>query len=477
MPVDRLKRIFSKTVLDSESQTTVGPSDSMVEEMQPSQPATLAGMEATDPVAPAAGPQAGAGLVALPLLGLRHPSEHRRVLMVLLVAALLAVVLLGGYALVSSNRAGQQLNAAGTAVLQSQWVAKAASQAAQGVQAAFGELSTRSETLMRSVRGLQQGSDEVAALGGGFTDAMARITPLVERVEQSVKTIQGQQKGLTEIGDALVRINKRSQQLQSISEAIQVTKVEQATSPQEIAAAGNLAALSLRIGKSATEMRVSEEVNADLVFQIGKDLATFDELLQGLSQGSAELRLSSPRDAGTRQNLEALRAAFGQTRAEVNGVLERLKGFTDARTAVTGIVADSEPLGRELDALQSTLAARANLGLGVVLLIALAVAVAVASSAALVMLEVREGRLRQSVVEEQVHDAERLRQDAERLQLDAKRINDANQAAILRLMNELQLVAEGDLTQQATVTEDITGAIADSVNYTVEELRTLVASV
>ena len=67
--------------------------------------------------------------------------------------------------------------------------------------------------------------------------------------------------------------------------------------------------------------------------------------------------------------------------------------------------------------------------------------------------------------------------DAERLQQDAKRVNDANQAAILRLMNELQTVAEGDLTQQATVTEDITGAIADSVNYTVEELRNLVSSV
>ena len=68
-------------------------------------------------------------------------------------------------------------------------------------------------------------------------------------------------------------------------------------------------------------------------------------------------------------------------------------------------------------------------------------------------------------------------QGAEHLQQDAKRVNDANQAAILRLMNELQTVAEGDLTQQATVTEDITGAIADSVNYTVEELRSLVANV
>jgi twitching motility protein PilJ len=81
-----------------------------------------------------------------------------------------------------------------------------------------------------------------------------------------------------------------------------------------------------------------------------------------------------------------------------------------------------------------------------------------------------EGRKRQVAAELQMVDAERLQQDA-------RRVNDANQAAILRLMNELQTVAEGDLTQQATVTEDITGAIADSVNYTVEELRTLVASV
>ena len=43
-------------------------------------------------------------------------------------------------------------------------------------------------------------------------------------------------------------------------------------------------------------------------------------------------------------------------------------------------------------------------------------------------------------------------------------------------MNELQEVADGDLTVQATVREDITGAIADSVNYTVEELRDLVGA-
>jgi twitching motility protein PilJ len=56
-------------------------------------------------------------------------------------------------------------------------------------------------------------------------------------------------------------------------------------------------------------------------------------------------------------------------------------------------------------------------------------------------------------------------------------INARNQRAILRLMNELSDLADGDLTIRATVTEDITGAIADSVNFTTEELRKLVGGI
>jgi twitching motility protein PilJ len=55
--------------------------------------------------------------------------------------------------------------------------------------------------------------------------------------------------------------------------------------------------------------------------------------------------------------------------------------------------------------------------------------------------------------------------------------NKRNQDAILRLMNEMGALADGDLTTKATVSEDITGAIADSVNLTVGELRNLVSGV
>ncbi len=59
----------------------------------------------------------------------------------------------------------------------------------------------------------------------------------------------------------------------------------------------------------------------------------------------------------------------------------------------------------------------------------------------------------------------------------AQEENEKNQAAILRLLDELEYVADGDLTVNATVTEDITGAIADSVNFAIDQLRQLVQAI
>ena len=65
----------------------------------------------------------------------------------------------------------------------------------------------------------------------------------------------------------------------------------------------------------------------------------------------------------------------------------------------------------------------------------------------------------------------------ERLAQEHGEQNERNQQAILRLLDEMGSLANGDLTVEATVTEDITGTIADSFNYAIEELRKLVATV
>jgi twitching motility protein PilJ len=67
--------------------------------------------------------------------------------------------------------------------------------------------------------------------------------------------------------------------------------------------------------------------------------------------------------------------------------------------------------------------------------------------------------------------------DARVRAMESEGENKRNQEAILRLLNEMGNLADGDLTVQASVTEDVTGAIADSINFTIEELRTLVRGI
>ena len=161
---------------------------------------------------------------------------------------------------------------------------------------------------------------------------------------------------------------------------------------------------------------------------------------------------------------------YEETRVQAATILGNLQGLIAAREAQSAIIAESEALRKGLEAVQETLANESGFGNWAVTLLAVSSVMIFFSGFGFLRLYVGDQRQRAALAENQ-------RLEAERQEQEAKRVNDANQAAILRLMNELQTVAEGDLTQQATVTEDITGAIADSVNYTVEELRTLVSQV
>ena len=346
--------------------------------------------------------------VALPFLGRRSTAEHQRILSWLLIAALLVLAGLTVYAFMQTNRVAQQIGATGQALMQSQRMAKAAVQALDGHGPAFGEVAESAGVLAKAVRGLQEGDDSLAAVGGEAVADLQRIRPLADRAEQNAATIAGRQAQITQAVAAL-------------------------------RAAGTDPA------------------------RLGREI----DLLRGVAQ---ELRAAPVRDNAAREQLEQWLKQQESARAQIEAAQPGLQALDAARQAQAAIVTDSEPLRRELQALQSHLAGQSGLSVGVLLALSVAAVVALLSAAGLARAQLADSRQRQAL-------AEHLRHEAEHQQQDAKRVNDANQAAILRLMNELQAVAEGDLTQQATVTEDITGAIADSVNYTVEELRVLVGSV
>ncbi len=471
MSVDRLKRFFSKTVLDSQNSSRISPAEASVESDSGTGTQQAAGLQTH---ARAGSPAAlqSTSQITLPVLGTRSVAQHQQILLIGLSAMLVLLGAVAVFALTVSNRVGQQMGATGQALMQSQRLAKSVSQALVGSAQAFPDVADSAGVLGTTARGLKAGDSELrlAALDAQFQDELNKVTPLVERAEKNAATIMAQQKILTQIGTALRQINRQSAGLLEIAETISSLKVQQNAPAHEISAAGQLVMLTQRIGKSSTEFLSMEGVSADAVFQLGKDLNSFKEITQGLLQGSAELRLSGARDSQTRQQLDALGKMFEQTRVQAGSVMGNLQGLVAAREAQTAIVTDSEPLRRNLEELQQKLSARTGIGTGSLLTLVVAAGLALLCAFGLSFIQLTDGRNRQSVAEAQMLDAERLQQDA-------KRVNDANQAAILRLMNELQTVAEGDLTQQATVTEDITGAIADSVNYTVEELRTLVASV
>ena len=411
-------------------------------------------------------------MVNVPLLGRRPIAEQQRLLWWLLGLSLVMLGAIAFVALTAADRVAQQLNATGQSLMQSQRLAKSVSQALVGVPAAFAEVRESSGYMARTLRGLKNGdyAQRLEPIDADLVPELDKVLPLMERAEKSAASILTQEKILTQVGTALRTINRQSSDLLEIAETVSSLKLQQNASAAEISAAGQLVMLTQRIGKSSNEFLTAEGVSPEAVFLLGKDLNSFKEIAQGLLDGSPELRLNATKDAQTREQIDALIKLYEQTRTQAGAILGNLQGLVSARSAQITVINDSEPLRRDLEGLQGQLATRTGLGPTSLLALIGAAIFALVCAAGLARVQLMDSRRRQVM-------AEAMRLEAERQEQEAKRVNDANQAAILRLMNELQTVAEGDLTQEATVTEDITGAIADSVNYTVEELRLLVGNV
>ena len=417
----------------------------------------------------------------LPLLGGLPAAQQIRLLLAVLFAALLLGAL---FALLNTRGASQtalQTQIAGDALMHSQRVGKAAPNAIQGNPAAFTQLDESRREFNGDLKVLSQGGD----FQGHAVDApSAYMTPLLTDVQKAwassdkaATTIVRLRAELTGFGATLKTLNTQSPALLELAEQIATLKVQGGATPREISAAGTLVMLTQRLGRSANEFLTAEGVNPETAFLLGKDTNAFREITDGFLSGNDTLRLAATREPDTRAKLVELQTAFGAYQRSVAGILGNLQNFTAAKQGEQLIFAENEILKKKLSILQNAYRAEQD---GVrwpfwAMLAAGLTAVLAAFCVALVI--VQENRSRAMAALRIGQEADIQRRQALRQEEVAKGANDQNQAAILRLMNELQEVADGDLTVQATVSEDITGAIADSVNYTVEELRGLVGRV
>ena len=476
--VDKLKNLFAKRVPETEQDSRFSlampgeAADSMLADSVISD-ASFAAESPKTPAPPQEDAQIDQGdLIFVPGLGRRSVVHHQRLLAGFLGVSLIVLAAVAVTGLNSADKVAQQVSAMGQSLMQSQRLAKSVSQALVGVPQAFPEVVESSTALAKNLRALKGGDDlmRLEPLADEYQSQLEKVLPLAQRAEKSAAVILAQKEVLTQVGEALRLINRQSSDLLEIAETIASLKLQQNAPPTEISAAGQLVMLTQRIGKSSNEFLTADGVSPEAVFLLGKDLNSFKEIAQGLLGGSSELRLGAVKDAQTREQIEALLKSYEPTRVQAGAVLGRLQGLVAAREAQVSVIADSEPLRKDLEVLQTDLAANTGLSAQALLSLISATVFSLLCAAGLAYVQLQDSRKRQVIAEAQ-------RQEAELQEREAKRVNEANQAAILRLMNELQTVAEGDLTQEATVTEDITGAIADSVNYTVEELRILVGNV
>jgi twitching motility protein PilJ len=421
------------------------------------------------------------GDIRLPLIAHLPLERQVRVLLLILGASLAAGA---AFVWVNSNHsmlASTQTQIAGDALMHSQRIGKAAPNAIQGNLEAFKQLDESRRDFNRDLTVLLKGGEyqgrEIAPPSGDMEKILVDTRKVWDNSDKAAETILKLKKELTGFGATLQKLNSLSPLLLELTEQIATLKTQGGATPREISAAGQLVMLTQRLGRSANEFLTSEGVNPETAFLLGKDTNTFRDIIDGFLNGSDVLRLSATKDPDIREKLQELQNAFSEYQQSVASILGNLQNFIAAKQSEQLIFAENETLKQRITTLQKAYRQEEDSQhwSSWMMIASAMLALLAATGIALVLLQDTRNRAREA--EQQRQEAEEQRLEALAKEEEAKRANDQNQAAILRLMNELQEVADGDLTVQATVSEDITGAIADSVNYTVEELRGLVGRV
>ena len=382
----------------------------------------------------------------LPLIGHLPLEQQVRVLGTLFLFFIVIAAFLVWQDLRITRYNASYISAAGQMRTLSQSMAKSAQQAMAGEQAAFGELATSRDGFFRLLDRVTQGGEidgvDVPASSSSVQPTLQQLDTAWSAFDKNVSSLLAQDKALRAAGELARALTQQ---------------------------AGPLAAAAAQgSGKDATAFRsfaaLLSEVQAGVHALTGSgsaDPAVATALARALpALRDAAAQVEAGIDGEARGRYATARAALDAPLAALAEQLARPDDISTARKAGLAVVNDAAALSTLTDQLGAGYVGEREGRLALAGAGALCVLLALAS----VFMMVRAYN----------EDQNQQRLQAEGSREEAKREKDLTQQAILRLMNEMGDLADGDLTVRATVSEDITGAIADSVNYTIEELSVLV---
>jgi len=261
---------------------------------------------------------------------------------------------------------------------------------------------------------------------------------------------------ISEVGEFVLVIQEFIPQLLSFSEEVVDLLVARDATPHQVFMASRQLMLTQRIENNMNRVLSGGDGAAAAADRFGRDAARFGAVLEAMLKGSKALRIKKINDEVVRIKLREVAMLFSSVSDHVEAILELSPDLFDVKNSAGEIEGLGVQLLKETEGLEKEIVKHgefleifrwAGIGAG-----GLAVIVIILAG----VLMVRDSGEREDAALEQ---------------------NRRNQRAILRLLDEMANLAEGDLTVHATVTEEITGAIADSVNYAIDALRSLVATI
>jgi len=305
----------------------------------------------------------------------------------------------------------------------------------------------------------------------------AEVLPYVNDLEArwrplgaDVQTILDGRDAVLSVSDFVPALEGVMPNLLEQSEKVVGNLVESGGSARQVYVATRQLLLAQRITSNFNRMLSGGDRAAAAAEQFGRDVSRFGQIFKGMLTGDPQLGVERVTHTATVARVAELAEQFRAIEEEANLVLNNAPQLFQVQNATQAIARQGDALLEATDKLLGAYEAAAASGvklLGFVKIDYLYVyALGLIAFILIILLSwqvIRDTRLRLLESEQRKRETEEQ--------------NRRNQDAILRLLDELSDLAEGDLTVQASVTEDITGAIADSVNYAIEALRDLVSTI
>ncbi|SMC26929.1 twitching motility protein PilJ [Andreprevotia lacus DSM 23236] len=405
-----------------------------------------------------------AALKPLPVVG-HMPARQQMALFILVAAgALLVLALTAFYSYRASTSNAERRSIATEMQMLSQRMARASTQAIQGQPDAFDILEKAYQKFDANLAQLKS--------SGGFLGWFHGSNAQLESIEQTwnasyrpnpsrptVDAILKQKAALVVVGKSVAGINANDAKLLEQTQQFASLLSESGGNVHELDSANQLAMLSQRMAKNANAMLAGELINPEVVFLLGKDVSTFNDIVKAFvgddPQVSEQMQIRPVSSSALAERLSNIKTTFHDFEQVVASFSKNMQPLVDTRLANQSIVRDSDKLLNDAQ----TLAGSYESGVSSFVTNLVEALCAVTMIISLYLLS-------------RVYN-----QEAVRRRVESENENKKNQDAILRLLNEMSDLADGDLTVRALVTEDLTGAIADSINFTIEELRNLIGGI